>query len=803
MAYSKQNFQDGQILTAANLEKMENGIIAGQGAKNLLVNSDFRNPIDIDNLIGTVNANPCFTRWNFERASSSVTTQIIKIDNGIRVYKNGGVARFYQLIDYNLLNKTVSYAIGTSEGIFIGSCTVSEHSKFTQIGTHTGYISVYQSTAPIFSIYFNDSSEDAIDLYWAALYEGSYTIDTIPDYVPQPIRQEMLDCGVPLYPRNLLKNSDFIHPLNTNGFTSRGSGAGVLIDGWTSWIAATGGNIELTSSGIKLSPPSSENIGIYQNIENYELNKIHTIVVYINDRPYIKTFQMGNWGVGTAFGPISFFSIPSANVLLRINSTDSAVTIQKVALYEGAYTIDTLPPYISEGKHVEMLNCNVPLAPHNLLDNSDFRIKNNIINTKGLTDYSFDSGNVFDRWRLHWTGDGRVSIKDGYIELYRETYCTYLFQHPRDLQSMVGKTYTVAAKVRYNGRIGWIDSTQRVDCGPLAFNDWDIATCTFTVGSATSDIGEAGIEISSRSNLSFEVQWVALYEGAYTKETLPAYLTKGKHVEMLNCNVPLAPHNLLDNSDFRNPVNQRGATSYSTAGNEYTIDRWKTQYNTGLTIENGYINVIGGWQIYQVLKNPKDGVYTFAVEARINSIGDYRPNMDLGGKKETLFDANIGEWKIYTLQYDVSSITDENISFSISARGGNSSGSISVKWAAMYKGSYDASTLPAYQPKGYAAELAECMRYYRRFINSAPAMSTAATAIEVEMPLEPPMRVVPTITINSVGSAYTPEGTKSVSGSYSATNTVNKAGYVFYTPSIGIGLPCVITGIDGYLSADL
>ena len=46
MAYSKQNFQDGQILTAANLEKMENGIIAGQGAHNLLDNSDFTNPVN-------------------------------------------------------------------------------------------------------------------------------------------------------------------------------------------------------------------------------------------------------------------------------------------------------------------------------------------------------------------------------------------------------------------------------------------------------------------------------------------------------------------------------------------------------------------------------------------------------------------------------------------------------------------------------------------------------------------------------------------------------------------------------------
>lgn len=48
MAYSKQNFQNGQTLDAANLETMENGIIAGQGAgaHNFLDNSDFRNPVN-------------------------------------------------------------------------------------------------------------------------------------------------------------------------------------------------------------------------------------------------------------------------------------------------------------------------------------------------------------------------------------------------------------------------------------------------------------------------------------------------------------------------------------------------------------------------------------------------------------------------------------------------------------------------------------------------------------------------------------------------------------------------------------
>lgn len=33
-------------------------------------------------------------------------------------------------------------------------------------------------------------------------------------------------------------------------------------------------------------------------------------------------------------------------------------------------------------------------------------------------------------------------------------------------------------------------------------------------------------------------------------------------------------------------------------------------------------------------------------------------------------------------------------------------------WAALYEGVYTADTLPPYVPKGYAAELAECQRYY-------------------------------------------------------------------------------------------
>ena len=254
-----------------------------------------------------------------------------------------------------------------------------------------------------------------------------------------------------------------------------------------------------------------------------------------------------------------------------------------------------------------------------------------------------------------------------------------------------------------------------------------------------------------------------------------------------------AAHNLLDNSDFTNPVNQRGITSQIGGG--YGLDRWRADGSGTISVESTGIsltNLVFGQPVPL-----KAGTYTLAFHLSDGRTLGYVFKFDgsstlnvINSSWNETTGAYINCYKHSTGVVTVQIVVAEGYT-------------IIVDWAALYEGSYTADTLPAYQPKGYAAELAECQRYYRRFINSAPAMSIAATAIEAEMPLEPPMRVVPTITINSVGHAYTPEGTKSLSGSYSATNTVNKAGYVFYTENIGIGLSCVITGIDGYLSADL
>lgn len=355
---------------------------------------------------------------------------------------------------------------------------------------------------------------------YAALYKGKYTIENLPTYTPYTKQMEMLRCGIPTSPKNVLKNSDFTNPLNTKGFSSISSGAYTTIDCWNSWISGNGGKIELTSSGIKLSPPSSENIGIYQQIENYQLNKIYTVVVYINNLPYLKSFQMGNYGVGTKLGPIYFYSIPSANVLIRINSTDSAVTIQKIALYEGAYTLDTIPMYQSESRHVEMLNCNVPLAPHNLLDNSNFR---NPVNQRGITS-QIGGGYGLDRWRAD--GSGTISVESTGVSLTNLS-----FRQPVQLKA---GTYTLAFHLSDGKTLGYVFKFDGSSTLSAINSSWNETTGAY-INYYKHSTGVVTVQIVVGEGHTIIVDWAALYEGSYDTSTLPAYQPKGYAAELAEC----------------------------------------------------------------------------------------------------------------------------------------------------------------------------------------------------------------------------------------------------------------------------
>lgn len=131
-----------------------------------------------------------------------------------------------------------------------------------------------------------------------------------------------------------------------------------------------------------------------------------------------------------------------------------------------------------------------------------------------------------------------------------------------------------------------------------------------------------------------------------------------------------APYNLLDNSDFTHLVAQAGIGG-SHGSIAYAADRWilksgRASYTagTGLTL-NGTIT--------QKLENAPTTAYSYVGMASGTA----------------------------------------SISYASGAVTITSSGGV-IKWAALYKDKYTAETLPEYQPKGYAAELLECQRYYYR-----------------------------------------------------------------------------------------
>lgn len=182
----------------------------------------------------------------------------------------------------------------------------------------------------------------------------------------------------------------------------------------------------------------------------------------------------------------------------------------------------------------------------------------------------------------------------------------------------------------------------------------------------------------------------------------------------------IQPRNLLDNSDFRNPVNQRGAASGNYSWN-YAIDRWMLN-GSGFVIDDNGITIPAGGRLVQRHKAGTialtDGK-TLAVQLADGSVFSTTSATQYG---------NLYLSKSSTNEYSTANIENKG------------SGNITVKWAALYEGSYTAETLPPYVSKGYAAEFAECRRYYKRFTSPNDAIICAGyvTGSKKNISINPP-----------------------------------------------------------------
>lgn len=189
-----------------------------------------------------------------------------------------------------------------------------------------------------------------------------------------------------------------------------------------------------------------------------------------------------------------------------------------------------------------------------------------------------------------------------------------------------------------------------------------------------------------------------------------------------------AAHNLLDNSDFTNPVNQRGATT--TSQYKYFLDRWISRLsdislavgNSGLTLTSSATANIFIYQKLSAGKALNGKTVTVAVCDGTGNVATTTTNLPT---------TNATSWTSYAVAQTNNGVYASVIDlgsgdYPIAVRVGVQSDALNktIRWVALYEGSYTADTLPAYVPKEYAAELAECQMYLYDPIIGGSANST-------------------------------------------------------------------------------
>ena len=235
-----------------------------------------------------------------------------------------------------------------------------------------------------------------------------------------------------------------------------------------------------------------------------------------------------------------------------------------------------------------------------------------------------------------------------------------------------------------------------------------------------------------------------------------------------------APANLLDNSDFTNPVNQRDVSIGNTP-DQYFIDRWKFNRNMDdatyqLVPGTGIKFGAGTWlsQFLPLTQAQMDNkTYTIAVWLADGTVW-VQPVLFTAQDSYVSAPWNnqgFGTW-----------FTNESWRITLS-----NLPACTIKHIALYEGEYTADTLPEYRPKGYGNELMECQRYYRRYSNIDNGsnifltgfVSSSATGIYCSSLNNLPMRI-PSPTINFTGIAIirTIDGYETTSGSAGYTNPI-------------------------------
>lgn len=255
-----------------------------------------------------------------------------------------------------------------------------------------------------------------------------------------------------------------------------------------------------------------------------------------------------------------------------------------------------------------------------------------------------------------------------------------------------------------------------------------------------------------------------------------------------------APHNLFDNSDFSNPVNQRGVTNQSETGKVF-IDRWIFDgegESKGYHLSSNGIAFGAGSCLKQKLPLSKTRLHNKQLTLIVWLADDTVWLQSFTAMAEESYTAS--PWD----KQGIGSCFDGECWLISLANLPN----CTIKHVGLFDGGYREDTLPLYHPKGYGAELNECMRYYiKTGTLYLPGVNNSASASFVwQFPTR--MRIPPTISCSGTPYIYTPGNGAALAVLHSASPSSTSATLNFKSVSDSL-FCCSLADIVLEASADL
>lgn len=197
----------------------------------------------------------------------------------------------------------------------------------------------------------------------------------------------------------------------------------------------------------------------------------------------------------------------------------------------------------------------------------------------------------------------------------------------------------------------------------------------------------------------------------------------------------LSNPNLLINSDFRRPVNQRNGSPYGGVVGSwtkyYSIDRWYVQYGVALAINNGYITLAN-------YDNSNSGFFSQLFEKPLPA-NDYTVTIkckNINGNHLCLGQTLVNGLNVIHNNGGMSDLT-----LVIGA-----GSSIDIEYIKLEQG----SIATPFVPRPYAEELVLCKRFYQKFSPVRLSLQAHTSGkLFFRLPFECEMRVTPSVSMDS------------------------------------------------------